>query len=103
MVLFPYFLWAARLAEIASQNKIYDKLNPGSKLRLQGQAPISEAPGSRLQAPNILEIRSLARTKLNPCSKLGLWAARLAELASQNKTESRLQAWALGCKACRAC
>ena len=35
MVLFPYFLWAARLAEIASQNKIYDKLNPGSKLRLK--------------------------------------------------------------------
>ena len=64
------------------------------------QAPRSSSNlrGSRLQAPNILEIRSLARTKLNPCSKLGLWAARLAELASQNKTESRLQAQALGCK-----
>ena len=74
------------------------KLNPGSKLGLWA-ARLAELAS---QAPIFLEIRSLARTKLNPCSKLGLWAARLAELASQNKTESRLQAWALGCKACRA-
>ena len=66
------------------------KLNPGSKLGLWA-ARLAELAS---QAPIFLEIRSLARTKLNPCSKLGLWAARLAELASQNKTESRLQAQA---------
>ena len=49
-------------------------------------------------------------------TKLGLWGCKLqsqrlqaagskffgSTLASQNKTESMLQAWALGCKACRA-
>ena len=64
--------------------------------------------------------RSLARTKFmtnwiqapSSCSKVKLQSQRLQAagskffgntLASQNKTESMLQAWALGCKACRAC
>ena len=63
--------------------------------------------------------RSLARTKFmtnwiqapSSCSKVKLQSQRLQAagskffgntLASQNKTESMLQAWALGCKACRA-